>query len=177
MAKPGQTRHHEEESPMRTSMRTLLAASASGMLIATTAVAAQPCLPNSLCVVDAQGTQIGTLIGTDSITREYNGVYYNFSVDPAGIQETAFFLYISTNCTGTPYLPYDNVLPSPAVFDQNKVLWGPSGTRRINASFQSYSSGNQCYIYEYGPGPAGVAEVIDAITPKTWTPPFSITSK
>jgi hypothetical protein len=83
-------------------MRTALTAFAATLMIAASPAIGEPCAKGDLCVVDAHGTQIGRLVGFNVVIRAYNGVFYGFDVDPQGVQETAWFLYLSADCTGTP---------------------------------------------------------------------------
>jgi hypothetical protein len=113
-------------------------------------------------------------MGQDYVIREYNGVFYDFSLFKGGLWDSAIFLYTSNNCSGTAYLPRDGVeLPEPAFVEANKVLWRPTRTP-AQFTFESYLSGTCCVTYTTNYS-AGVARILDAATPKTWVARFSLT--
>ena len=118
-----------------------------------------------LCVVDARGTSIGRFIGESSVLRAFKGNFYNFSIDQTGTQKTAAVLYQSTNCSGTPYLTFDNVFATGAVSDVNNVLWTPGDTL-VSLNFLSFEFGAQCFPNDEPNHPAGIAKILDASTPK-----------
>jgi hypothetical protein len=135
------------------------------------------CKPGNLCVIDAHGTEIGQPISPEWVVRIYKAVPYYFPLSNFGTQ-AGYFFYQSQNCSGTAYLPTNNVLMGTAAFDQNKVLWGVDPRSEETAgNFNSYGVPGNCFTYVLQNYSAAPVKILDATTPSTWVPPFYTTLK
>ncbi len=65
-----------------------------------------------LRVLDSKDEVVGLLLESDHVVRLIDGHWFAPTVDKAGFVETGlFYLYESTDCTGQPYLEYNDRIP------------------------------------------------------------------
>jgi hypothetical protein len=139
------------------------------------------CFNGFLCVVDANGTKIGSLMQSNaySVMREFKGVLYQFPILVTSIPEGEVSpLYTNTSCTGTAYFALATPMPVASV-DTRSRIWGPVppySTQTIAA--EKLSSGECTPLINRG-GPyteqimVGAAKLLSARALANLKPPFS----
>ncbi len=136
----------------------------------------QPCIPDSLCVVDATGTEIGSLggIADNQVMAEFGSTFYEFQVDSNGIPQPYYgtvFYYPTSNCTGTPYIETTGTVVQDAEVDGNLTLWGAVPPYSM-INMESELDNNVCYSFT-GQLQAGAAQALTTALANL-TPPFSL---
>jgi hypothetical protein len=137
--------------------------------------------PGALRVLDANDALVGPLVDFDHVVRLIDGHWFAPTVNKNGFVETGlFYLYESTDCTGQPYVEFNDRIPE---WGGSSLGGGSSLTiyyaappitpRTIQSSRSAFSSGppQPCL----GPlGFAGVPVGIPVSSTIPATPPFRL---
>ena len=171
----------------------VLAGAASLAILAGTAHADDG-TQGPLQVYDSRANLVGTLFGPDTVLMKINNQYYYTEFNANGLFNSAFFYYISNNCTGQRYMAsgvVDGVEPSnipPYIWYENAGSPGSAGHSMWNADYTVtaqtltvYSLWDaqqaHCQTIQYPYQVVGLIPAVLLGTHIQFTPPFCLSGR